>query len=157
MERLGHWAKNSAMPRHYDSEACATELQTRKTVADALRTGWRPATDGNLPAPCTPAAERIAPGTPAATSQTVQSRKTVQGGTAKSEEAVQNDEQAEAKSMSGPVVVFNTQRKKLHRAFSTKTVSICGWWTCGTSKNPSRNAHFGSSGTGTKCTQCFCR
>ena len=49
----------------YDAAACVTELQTRKTISDALRSGWRPAADGCLPAPATPAMQHIAfPGTP---------------------------------------------------------------------------------------------
>ena len=65
IEVLGHWEKGSKMPRLYDSSARVTELATRKTVLDAFRSGWRPASDGNLPAPATPAASlsRI-PGTP---------------------------------------------------------------------------------------------
>ena len=66
IEYLGHWKKGSKMTRHYDSAACVTELSTRKTISDALRSGWRPATDGNLPTPATPAGSNSAcPGTPA--------------------------------------------------------------------------------------------
>ena len=51
MEVLGHWTKNSSMPRKYDAAAGVTELHVRSTLMQAFRTGWRPATEGCLPAP----------------------------------------------------------------------------------------------------------
>ena len=55
LECIGRWAKGSKMPRHYGAETCVTELQTRRTVTSAYRSGWRPATDGCMPTPATPA------------------------------------------------------------------------------------------------------
>ena len=42
LECMGHWEKGSKMPRLYDSEAAVTELQTRQTIVDAYRGGWKP-------------------------------------------------------------------------------------------------------------------
>ena len=47
LETLGHWEKGSRMPGLYNSASCVTELQTRSVIAETLRTGWRPSTDGN--------------------------------------------------------------------------------------------------------------
>ena len=49
IESLGHWQPGSAMPRAYDSEAGVSELQTRVAIMDAVRTGWRPVREGELP------------------------------------------------------------------------------------------------------------
>ena len=54
VETLGHWEKVSKMPKLYDSASRVTELQTRKSISDVLRSGWRPAPDGYLPCPATP-------------------------------------------------------------------------------------------------------
>ena len=65
LETLGHWEKGSKMPGLYNSASCVTELQTRSVIAETLRTGWRPSTDGNLIAPATPVMERtMLPRTP---------------------------------------------------------------------------------------------
>ena len=50
-ERLGHWSKGSAMPDKYDSAAGVSELRARSALLGAVRNGWRPAADGNLPPP----------------------------------------------------------------------------------------------------------
>ena len=49
VERLGHWAKGSAMPQTYDSTSGVSELQDRHIVLKSLRSGWRPAQEGELP------------------------------------------------------------------------------------------------------------
>ena len=51
LERLGHWNKGSAMPLRYDSSAGVSELVVRSTITNAVRAGWRPAPEGNLPVP----------------------------------------------------------------------------------------------------------
>ena len=60
IERLGHWAKGSRMPRDYDSAAGVSELATRSAVLQQIRRGWRPGEDGMLPpAPVEPKEETI--------------------------------------------------------------------------------------------------
>ena len=49
VERLGHWAKGSAMPERYDNEAGVSELSARVKIMDALRCGWRPVRNGEKP------------------------------------------------------------------------------------------------------------
>ena len=72
LESLGHWGKGSKMPRLYDSARCVTELQARKAISDALRSGWRPASDGNLPMPATPVGILTpSPSTPGITAKVV--------------------------------------------------------------------------------------
>ena len=51
MERLGRWAKGSSMPDTYDNALGLSELMARHTVLQELRRGWRPAAEGELPAP----------------------------------------------------------------------------------------------------------
>ena len=66
LECLGHWETGSKMPRRYDAATCVAELQTRMTISDVLRTGWRPAADGSPPMPATRNVDlRSCPGTPA--------------------------------------------------------------------------------------------
>jgi hypothetical protein len=39
-----------------------------------------------------------------------------------------------------------------------RTVSVCGFWTCGSPESPARNAIFGKNATPgyhTKCAKCF--
>ena len=48
---LGHWSTGSGMPRRYDSAACVTELIAKSAVSNALRSGWRIAEAGCVPAP----------------------------------------------------------------------------------------------------------
>ena len=49
IERLGNWAHGSAMPQAYDNAGGVSELQARYIVIGALRTGWTPAAEGDLP------------------------------------------------------------------------------------------------------------
>ena len=49
LEKLGHWAKRSSMPNTYDNAAGTSELSDRYTVIGALKSGWRPARQGELP------------------------------------------------------------------------------------------------------------
>ena len=117
LESLGHWEKGSKMPRHYDSAACVTELHTRKTVSDVLRSGWRPATDGNLPGPATPAGERIAcPGTPAQ-SVPIPVAKILQA---------ELDDRAMTATPTAALVVVDTRRNKAHKVTPPSIVSSCG-------------------------------
>ena len=51
LEILGHWAKSSSMPAQYDNAAGVSELQARYTILGALRKGWRPVPEGELPMP----------------------------------------------------------------------------------------------------------
>ena len=49
IEKLGHWKKGSAMPDSYDNASGVSELQARHFVSNALRSGWVPAEEGELP------------------------------------------------------------------------------------------------------------
>ena len=70
---------------------------------------------------------------------------------------VGDEERPPSSISSGAVIVFNTQRKKFHKAEATNILSVCGWWTCGTAARPADNAIFNYSGNGSKCTKCFCQ
>ena len=148
LERLGHWEKGSKMPRHYDSEACVTELQTRKTVTSAYRGGWRPASDGSMPAPATPAMGMlVSPTTPAAAP-------TAPVAAPQLEKA----EQAGSEPLLGTAVkVFDTQRRKYHLVVPPNVKSRCFFWTCGTAEEPASNADFTYRGHGHQCVKCFFR
>ena len=148
LERLGHWEKGSKMPRHYDSEACVTELQTRKTVTSAYRGGWRPASDGSMPAPATPAmGTLVSPTTPAAAPTAPMAAP-----------QLEKAEQAGSEPVSGTAVkVFNTQRRKYHLVVPPNVKSRCFFWTCGTAEKPASNADFNYGGHGHQCVKCFFR
>ena len=146
LEALGHWEKGSKMPARYDAASCVTELQTRKTITDVLKTGWRPAEDGSLPVPATPAVDRMAcPSTPITAMVAPQ----IHAVTAEIKGLTKTPEVA------ARMMVLNTQRKKLHLVAPPSTASMCGWWRCGTAAEPARNAVFGIIGGGAKCTRCF--
>ena len=49
IEKLGHWKKGSSMPDSYDNASGVSELQARHCVMNALRSGWVPAEEGELP------------------------------------------------------------------------------------------------------------
>ena len=148
LECLGQWEKGSKMPRRYDSEACVTELQTRKTVTNAYRSGWRPATDGSLPTPATPAMGLFAlPATPTAMITTQPIALRADGVTS----------QASASSSSRAVMVFNTRRGKYHLVVPPSMKSKCDFWTCGTATRPTACADFDFNGPGSQCTKCFFR
>ena len=51
IEKFGHWNKGSAMTEAYDNAAGVSELMARHVVLSAVRSGWRPAADGELPNP----------------------------------------------------------------------------------------------------------
>ena len=57
LDKLGHWARGSAMPGRYDSASGVSELRARTALLKVIRTGWRPAKEGELPVPvsCAPA------------------------------------------------------------------------------------------------------
>jgi len=163
LDSLGHWEKGSKMPRLYDAAACVTELQTRKSISDVLRTGWRPAANGQLPSPATPVTRlAVCPATPAVRSDTPQRKKQrVNGMMAGSEidEKINTTSRQSLSSSSTSVlslVVLNTQRRKAHRVVPPNTVSCCGWWTCGSPNEPAGNAVFGDVGNARRCTKGFC-
>ena len=148
LECIGHWEKGSKMPRHYDSEACVTELQTRRTVTSAYRSGWRPSKDGCMPTPATPAMSMgAAPMTPMAMApmQVV----------AASENSSSSAMSAVSKSVA--TRVFNKQRNKFHVVVPPNIKSRCSFWTCGSRETPAANADFEYDGPGTKCIKCFFR
>ena len=140
LETLGHWEKGSKMTRLYDSERCVTELQTRTLVASHMRGGWRPAVDGELPMPATPAANiTMCPATPRMPMES----KIV-------------DSKVASSSSSLSKMVLNTQRNRVHLVKPPSIKSVCAMWTCGTPQNPSRNAEFNGPMTAKKCSLCFC-
>jgi len=51
IEKFGHWNKGSAMTEAYDNAAGVSELMARHVVLGAVRSGWRPAAEGELPNP----------------------------------------------------------------------------------------------------------
>ena len=51
IEKFGHWAKGSAMTEAYDNAAGVSELMARHVVLGAVRQGWRPVLEGELPNP----------------------------------------------------------------------------------------------------------
>jgi hypothetical protein len=51
IEKFGHWNKGSAMTEAYDNAAGVSELMARHVVLSAVRSGWRPAAEGELPNP----------------------------------------------------------------------------------------------------------
>mgnify|MGYP003324326614 CR=1 FL=1 len=151
LETLGHWEKGSKMPKLYNSAACVTELQTRTVIAEALRTGWRPASDGNLPTPATPVMERtMMPRTPTASFAVPRAEAEAPGKAPPGSKA--EDTQAEAPEI---VVVVNTQRNMAHRVRLPSKVSLCNWYTCGSPDQPANNAKFTSAGSARKCSKCF--
>ena len=148
LEAIGHWERGSKMPRHYDTAKCVTELQARKSVTDAVRSGWRPAEDGNLPMPATPAMQSgPCPGTPNLLSGRMRSI---------AESNVQKTDVVVAVAAK-KVMVLNTQRRRVHLVDTTKKTSVCGWWSCGSRVEPAWNADFNASMVETKCSRCFCR
>ena len=148
LECIGHWEKGSKMPRHYDSEACVTELQTRRTVTSAYRSGWRPATDGCMPSPATPAMSLYAaPMTPAAMTPIRMVPATVNV----------SEPEISTSSTRSATRVFNKQRNKSHMTVPPSVKSRCSFWTCGAKEKPAVNADFDYNGPGTKCTACFFR
>ena len=144
METLGHWEKGSKMPERYDAASCVTELYTRKKIADVLRTGWRPAADGSLPAPATPAAAGTAcPATPMVTIE-------------KPEQAKVEEKMEEASSSSaGTLMVYNNRGKKLHLVSPPLIKTLCNFWTCGTVARPTKYAEFEGGRDAVKCNTCF--
>jgi hypothetical protein len=51
IEKFGHWNKGSSMTEAYDNAAGVSELMARHLVLGAVRSGWRPAAEGELPNP----------------------------------------------------------------------------------------------------------
>ena len=150
LESLGHWERGSKMPLLYDNARCVTELQARKTVGDALRSGWRPAEDGQLPMPATPGGDMIkCPGTPALAigapnfpSATIEST---------------SSDAATTSNAPRRVMVYNNKRHRVHIVLEGQIKSLCDTWTCGTAAKPSWNAEFAGPMNATKCTVCFRR
>ena len=151
VEVLGHWEKGSKMPRAYNDAACVTELATRRTVLDSFRSGWRPAADGSLPAPATPAMVRNSvPGTPLVAVATQRVEKSSNAG------AKVND-RMNPTTHTGVLTVVNTRRNKAHRVRPPSVTTSCGFYTCGSALNPAPNAVFGPVGDAVMCTACFGR
>ena len=61
LERLGHWAKGSEMPNNYDNAAGVSELMARVKIMNALRQGWRPAREGEIPLAIPGSIARVVP------------------------------------------------------------------------------------------------
>ena len=145
LEYLGHWEKGSKMTRIYDAQARVTELQTRKTVADAIRGGWRPSIAGNLPTPATPALIRMS------------SSSGVTWGLTDAACGQPPSLPKPHRRSPSPVrvrTVYNTHRKMLHLVVPPKKVSKCNFWTCGSAEEPAWNANFTIT-SGRQCTKCF--
>ena len=166
LETLGRWEKGSKMTGKYDAAACVTELQTRKTISDALRSGWRPAADGCLPAPATPAMQQMVfPGTPvcamASTTPAIgpcPSTPSLLSERMKKLAESKGEESADvAPGATEKVMVLNTQRRRVHLVDTSKKTSTCGWWSCGSKDEPAWNAGFIGSMLETKCSRCFGR
>ena len=132
LESLGHWERGSKMPALYDSASCVGELNTRKRICDALRTGWRPASDGELP-------KNLADYSQAAAMP----------------ESVEATPAAAPLVANGACRVYNSKRNRIHANRPPSTKSICGWWVCVTSSEPSQYASFSSFPSGaTLCRSC---
>ena len=144
METLGHWEKGSKMPERYDAASCVTELYTRKKIADVLRSGWRPAADGSLPVPVTPAMIEIpCPSTPGVTMEKHLEKK-----------AEANKEEASSSS-EATLLVYNNRGKKLHVVRPPSIKTMCNFWTCGTVARPTQYAEFEGGRNAVKCETCF--
>ena len=142
MATLGHWEQGSKMPKRYDSAACVSELHTRSKITEAIRTGWRPATDGQLPTPPTPVGATVAaPMTP----RPSETRSSTTGPQATTNEDRSRSAQA----------VVNKRRNMAHMTSATTRATRCGWFTCGTPENPAPGAIFGSIGKARRCKTCF--
>ena len=132
---LGHWKPGSAMPRAYDSQAGVSELSARMAITDALRAGWRPVQEGDLP-------QRV----PSRRRRMGVSRSTAVNGLAKRRPVPSSV----AASVHAPPTcshvlaprVLNTRRRVAHRAAATGRATICRWWTCGTPCSPAPCALF---------------
>ena len=150
METLGQWEPGSKNAKRYDSAACVSELRTRATISDAIRSGWRPVEDGSLPVPPTPGACVYgAPATPKMVTMPATPSAMVKA----------TSEGVDAGSVStGQVTTYtvvNVRKRKAHCATSTSKRSICNWFTCGTIAEPAAGASFGDIGTAEKCAICF--
>ena len=171
VESLGHWERGSKMPKRYDAASGVTELSARKVVSDALRGGWRPAADGQLPASAT-----LPIGLPASSSGSLAMPTPVCTRAPPSPDALafladidheaENEEleaRLRAKTAAAAGVaetshgVLHTARKRLHLWKPPAQTSVCGWWTCGTISAPCRFAVFDPERrTGVKrCRNCF--
>ena len=127
LEALGHWEKGSKMTRLYDSERCVTELQTRTLISAHLRSGWRPAVNGELPMPATPATPfGLCPATPRIPVSTERG----------------NGDSVKTSSSNSRIMVRNTQRNRVHLVRPPSIKSVCSMWTCGATQDPGHNADF---------------
>ena len=151
VEVLGHWGKGSKMPRTYNDAACVTELATRSIVLDSFRSGWRPAANGSLPAPATPAMVRnTIPGTPLTTIATQRAERS-------SDTGAKVNDRVNPTTHTKVLTVVNTRRKMAHRVRPPSVTTTCGFYTCGSALNPTQNAVFGPVGKAVMCTACFGR
>ncbi len=173
LESLGHWRPGSAMPRNYDSEKGVTELSTRTVIVEALRAGWRPSAEGEVvrsatttsSAPCssssslgTPAIGMVASVSPCpATGHPLPTA--LQGSSAlptakrlhrkrksSSGQGMDDAPSRDALIASGAYsVVVHNRRHRVHLVAPSSSVTVCGWWRCGTPTEPSPNAIFGDA------------
>ena len=137
MESLGHWERGSKMPKHYDAAACVTELQARKTISDAVKSGWRPAGDGELPQ----MVGQLSTGCPTTSSCMPSSTCTIS-----------------STSSSVSIKVLNRRKRTLHLNTPPSTVTICKWFTCGTMEHPATSAVFNPNEEESgqkKCRNCY--
>ena len=123
LESLGHWAPGSSMPRKYDSEAGVTELATRKLVHDAIRSGWKPAREGELPSSVPGSSNDFS----------------VCGSRACTVSDSENLQPYQC------VMVASTTRKRNHLVQKDSGVTVCRWWKCGFDHTTIRADRLGHS------------
>ena len=134
LEEMGHWATGSAMPRKYDSAIGVTELSTRCTVLDALRSGWKPAPTGSLPEPYVPPPE-------------LKRKSTLEARIAASRRLARKRCPPPLPTEDTPTAVetyrfvSHAVTGKVHVCADGPT-TVCKWWTCGTPRAPSVHATF---------------
>ena len=126
LERLGHWAKNSSMPRKYDSTAGVTELSARVSIMQAFRSGWRPVGAGCMPSRTglPPQGSSSSGGTPLAN--------------------VVSPGNRGCDNPPGPdyIMVGHKKRRRVHFVKSANFMTKCNVWNCGTETAPTEHASF---------------
>ena len=135
---LGKWAPGSKMPERYDTEAGVSELKARVTISRAVRKGWRPVANGNLPSKLYTAASKCVK------KKLKPSLKSVTA----SLPAMLGRE--------GPASVGHKRRYKIHRSAFGTGVSLCGFWSCGTLLAPHVSSLWSNIPlTWEKCPTCW--
>ena len=163
VESLGHWERGSRMPRKYDAASCVTELSARKTIADAISSGWRPAADGELPA----LAQSSTSTPPTASAKAGAAIATAFAAAATAADPIDQEEASvETTDMQQstvevnlrlPRVVYHIQRRRVHLWRPPSQASVCGWWSCGSPDAPTAFAVFDPETTESivRCRKCF--